>query len=79
MKRTKLALRLEDTIAARAKANQQHAGGAVPQKSAEAVETREEIAKLAGVSRDTVDIPTSEQLARVRVESRAGEFISPPI
>lgn len=53
--RTKLALRLEEAIAVRAKANQKHAGGAVPQKSAEAVETREEIAKLAGVSRDTVD------------------------
>jgi DNA-binding XRE family transcriptional regulator len=58
--RTKLALRLEDAIAARAKANQskftgnQHVG--VPQKSAEVhIETREEIAKLAGVSRDTVD------------------------
>lgn len=54
------ALRLEDTIAARAKANMikgtnQHSP---KQNSAEAshhVETREEIAKLAGVSRDTVD------------------------
>lgn len=53
--RTRLALRLEEAIKERAKANQKHAGGAVPQKSAEAVETREEIAKLAGVSRDTVD------------------------
>ena len=42
-------------IEERAKANQKQAGGAVPQKSAEAVETREEIAKLAGVSRDTVE------------------------
>ena len=31
-------------IEERAKANQKQAGGAVPQKSAEAVETREEIA-----------------------------------
>ena len=51
---------LEETIAARAKANQQHAGGAVPQKSAEVVETREEIAKLAGVSRDTVGTNCSQ-------------------
>lgn len=58
--RTKLALRLEEAIAARAKANMtmginQHSP---KQKSAEAIphiETREEIAKLAGVSRDTVD------------------------
>jgi hypothetical protein len=57
--RTKLALRLEEMIAARAKANQKGGQGGVllPQNSAEAshVETREEIAKLAGVSRDTVD------------------------
>jgi hypothetical protein len=57
--RTKLALRLEEVIAARAKANQKGGQGGVllPQNSAEAshVETREEIAKLAGVSRDTVD------------------------
>ena len=60
--RTKLALRLEEAIAARAKANQRDHGGTAPgktlsQKSAEVspVETREEIAKLAGGSRDTVD------------------------
>ena len=57
--RTRLALRLEEAIAARAKANQKGGQGGVllSQKSAEAnhVETREEIAKLAGVSRDTVD------------------------
>ena len=58
--RTRLALRLEDTIKARAKANQSGGQGGVllKQNSAEAnghVETREELAKLAGVSRDTVD------------------------
>jgi hypothetical protein len=61
--RTKLALRLEETIAARAKANKEQSGkehgiGKVPQNSAKPItpiETREEIAKLAGVSRDTVD------------------------
>ena len=56
--RTKLALRLEEAIAARAKANSGHRSD-LPQKSAEGYkpvgETREEIAKLAGVSRDTVD------------------------
>jgi hypothetical protein len=52
--RTKLALRLEEAIAARAKANSGHRSD-LPQKSAEGYkpvgETREEIAKLAGVSR----------------------------
>jgi hypothetical protein len=58
--RTRLALRLEEAIKERAKANMvkgtnQHSP---KQNSAEAsnpIETREEIAKLAGVSRDTVD------------------------
>ncbi len=48
---TRLALRLEEAIKERAKANQKHSGGAVPQKSAEPVETREEIAKLGGVGK----------------------------
>jgi hypothetical protein len=52
--RTQLALRLEETIAARAKSNQRKSGGAVPKKSAEPVETRQEIAKVASVSHDTV-------------------------
>ena len=52
--RTRLALRLEEAIAGRAKANQvRKPADFVSQKSAEQthVETREEIAKLAGVSR----------------------------
>lgn len=59
--RTKLALRLEEMIAARAKAHQslsEGRGQKGSQKSADLlapIETREEIAKLAGVSRDTVD------------------------
>lgn len=58
--RTRLALRLEEAIKERAKANQSGGQGGVllKQNSAEAsghIETREEIAKLAGVSRDTVD------------------------
>jgi len=57
--RTQLALRLEETISARAKAKKVKDGkatgrGKVPQKSAEPLETRQEIAKVANVSYDTV-------------------------
>lgn len=54
--RTKLALRLEEAIAGRAKANQiRSTENRVLQKSAEqAIDTRQEIAKAAGVSHDTV-------------------------
>jgi hypothetical protein len=52
--RSALALELKEIIAAKAKGNQRAAGGAVPKKSAEAIETREEIAKTAGVSHDTI-------------------------
>lgn len=48
------ALKHKERIAAKAKANQRAAGGAVPQKSAEPVDTRKEVAKQAGVSTDTV-------------------------
>ncbi len=44
----------EPLIAAKAKANQVASGGAVPKKSAEPMETRQEIAKAADVSHDTV-------------------------
>ena len=37
----------------KAKANQRASGGAVPQKSAKPIDTRDELAKLAGVSHDT--------------------------
>ena len=52
--RARLALRLKPVISERAKQNQRFAGGALPQKSAEAVETRDELAKAAGVSHDTI-------------------------
>lgn len=56
--RTTLALKLEETIAARAKQRQKCGQGGIllPQKSAEAKqeETREQVATIAGVSRDTV-------------------------
>ena len=56
LERTKLALRLEGVIAGRAKERQQGGQGGVLllQKSAEAIDTRQEIAKAAGVSHDTV-------------------------
>lgn len=56
-----LALKMEEIFKARAKENIKaggQAGGKGPQNSAEALqpmETREEIAKLAGVSHDTID------------------------
>jgi hypothetical protein len=55
--RVELALKLKPIIAAKAKANQISAGGAnpLPQNSAEAVDTRKEIAQKAGVSHDTVN------------------------
>ena len=57
--RTQLALRLEETITARAKAKKVEDGkatgrGKVPQKSSEPLETRQEIGKVANVSHDTV-------------------------
>ena len=58
--RTKLALRLEGVIAARAKANQSAGGGdqksgcQISDKAIEPIDTKREIAKAAGVSHDTV-------------------------
>ena len=53
--RTRLALELKPLIEKQAKKRQQDAGGAVPLKSTEPpVDTRKEIAKIAGVGADTV-------------------------
>lgn len=52
--KTELALLAEPMVKARAKKNQIASGGAVPQKSAKPVDTRQEIARIAGVSHDTV-------------------------
>lgn len=52
--RSVLALKLKPIIAGKAKVNQVKAGGAVPQKSAKAIDTREELATIAGVSHDTI-------------------------
>jgi hypothetical protein len=75
--RTQLALRLEETIAARAKANQGKRTD-IPQKSAECVtpvETRKEIAKVANVSHDTVakvkKIDAAEKAGKVDAETVA--------
>ena len=45
---------MKPLISKKAKENQKRSGGAVPQKSAEPVETRKELAKIAGVSHDTI-------------------------
>ena len=52
--RGELILKLKPVIAEKAKENQRASGGAVPQKSAKPIDTREELAKLAGVSHDTI-------------------------
>lgn len=68
-------MKLKPIIEAKAKANQKAAGGAVPQKSAEAVETREELAKAAGVSHDTmhkVQVIEAEADESTKQQLRAG-------
>ena len=53
--RAELALKLKPMVAVKAKEKQRKSGGAVPQKSAKPpVETRKELAKVAGVSHDTL-------------------------
>ena len=53
--RSLLALRLKPIIAEKAKEKQVESGGAVPQKSDKPpIETNKEIAKVAGVSHDTI-------------------------
>ena len=53
--RAELALKAEPLIAAKAKEKQKESGGAVPQKSAKPpIDTREELAKSAKVSHDTI-------------------------
>lgn len=52
--RAELALRLEPLIAARAKENQRAGGGAVRQTSDNPVDTKIELAKLSGLSHDTI-------------------------
>lgn len=49
-----MALKLKPMIQKRAKENQQKAGGAVPTKLSKAVDTRKELADIAGVSQGTL-------------------------
>lgn len=76
--RARLALRLKPVIAEKAKDNQRASGGAVPQKSAKPpIETREEIAKAAGVSHDTIaKVEKIERQAapEVKEQLRKGEM-----
>jgi hypothetical protein len=54
--RVELALKLEPLIAAKAKEKKKESGGAVPHKCAKPpIETREELAKTAGVSKRLID------------------------
>ena len=76
--RTQLALRLKETIANRAHKNQQGGRGGVllPEKSPEAkIDTREEVAKTAGVSSNTVSkvekINRAEKAGKVDAETVA--------
>lgn len=82
--RAELALALEPLVAAKAKENERRGGGSGPsdrQKSADPVETRAELAKVAGVSHDTIakakfldqhaDKRTKEQLRKGEVSIHA--------
>ena len=73
--RGELALKRKHIIAAKAKENQKRSGGAVPQKSAEPVETRKELAKIAGVSHDT--IARVHESGRCTLPFRGGEHRGP--
>ena len=52
--RSLLALKMKPLIAEKARENQVNSGGAVPQKSAKPIDTRDELAKIASVSHDTI-------------------------
>lgn len=74
--RSVLALKLKPVIAEKAKENQKASGGAVPQKSAEPIDTRTELARVAGVSHDTIHkVETIEAKASepVKQQVRSGE------
>ena len=59
-------------IATKAKENQVKSGGAVPQKSAEPIETRKELAKIAGVSHDTLALDERDMLIQKVKELERG-------
>lgn len=71
--RCELAMKLKPAIQKKAKENQEKAGGAVPQKSVKPIDTQKELAKIAGVSHDTIskvekihEKGTPEQIERAR-------------
>lgn len=83
--RSELALKMKAAVAAKAKANQQAAGGdrrsddakPLPQNSAEAIETRQELAKAADVSHDTirkVETVTKEAPEPIKAKARSGNI-----
>jgi len=76
--RSRLALKLEGIIAAKAKEKQRESGGAVPQKSAKPpIDTREELSKLAHVSHDTIHkVKTIEEKATddIKEQARTGKL-----
>jgi phage N-6-adenine-methyltransferase len=75
--RARIALKLKTIIAKKAKENQIVSGGAVPQKSAEPIETRKELAKIAGVSHDTinkVEHIESRAIPEIKEHIRAGNI-----
>ncbi|MBQ1555294.1 MAG: hypothetical protein IIZ68_07545 [Clostridia bacterium] len=75
--RSELALKLKPLIAAKAKANQRASGGAVPQKSAKPVDTRQELARAAGVSHDTihkVETVMEHGTPEIQAKARSGEI-----
>lgn len=74
--RARLALRLKEAIAAEAKANQSTHTEQGYQKSDKAVDTNKELAKVAGVSHDTihkVDVIEQKAPEEVKAQLRRGE------
>ena len=71
--RSVLALQLEDVFKAKAKEKQKESGGAVPKISAEPpIETRQEIAKVANVSHDTISkVKKIEATASPEIKAKA--------
>lgn len=75
--KAQLALRLKPAIAEQAKQNQIASGGAVPQKSAKPIDTRQELARIAGVSHDTihkVEVIEKNAPTEIKEKARRGEI-----
>ena len=75
--KAQLALRLKPVIAGQAKQNQIASGGAVPQKSAKPIDTRQELARIAGVSHDTihkVEVVEKNAPEEIKEKARRGDI-----